>query len=133
MIAGCDVSGWNRKSRAVRRELLRTIPRAVQEISDDVHRRTVKNLSGGVYLRGILPVRRVTGTLARSIQRANVSFGLIAVFANERIAHYAKYVHNGTRFMPPRRFLGDVITERRHWGHWKLKDSIIKAIRKVGR
>jgi len=133
MNVGCDITGWKLKSRAVRMELVKTIPKVVEQSSDDVLKRTIRNVEGSRYLPGTLPVRMVTHYLAKSIKRIRISWRLMAVFADKRIAHYGKYVHDGTRNLLPRRYLGDVITERRQALINNTKYVFLKAIRKVGR
>ena len=121
------------KLKAVQRELVVTVPPMIAEAADEVLKRSLKNLSGGRYLPGTLPVRLVTGYLRRSMRRLMLSRFAHAVFSDERIANYNKYVHDGTRNMRPRRFLGDVISERRASIQNKLRRQIIIAIRRVGR
>ncbi len=63
-----------------------------------------------------LPVPRVTGNLARSIKNRPIpgSAGLTrVVYADPRQAHYARYVHDGTKKMPGRPFLGIVVRDNR--------------------
>ena len=133
MNVGCDITGWRLKSRAIRMELVKTIPKIVEQSSDDVLKRTVRNVEGSRYLPGTLPVRMVHHFLAKSIKRIRVSWRMMVVFADQRIAHYAGYVHDGTRNMLPRRYLGDVIKERRQALTNNMRYTFLKAIRKVGR
>lgn len=56
-----------------------------------------------------LPVRRVTGTLARSLKMTPISNYEYIIWCDPQIAPYAKYVHSGTKYVKPRRFLGNVV------------------------
>ena len=121
------------KLKAVQRQIAVAVPPIIAKQADDVMRRTVRNLGGARYLPGTLPVRLVTKKLRGSIRRLMLNKYAHVVFSDDREAFYNKFVHDGTRKMRPRRFLGDVVRERRQAIINNLRDEITKAIRAVGR
>jgi hypothetical protein len=65
------------------------------------------------YDRRYMPIGRVTGTLARSLKLTPLSSISYAIWADPKIASYAKYVHDGTKYTYPRRFIYDVVNKER--------------------
>ena len=55
------------------------------------------------------------------------------VYQDETIALYGKFVHFGTRKLKPRRFLGDVIRDRKDAIQRIFYAKILNVIRKYGR
>jgi len=131
---------WFGKTKMVRMEVARTYEKSLKEIAQDLYKRSQANLKGPHYqpgkepnYAGHYPVPRVTGTLARSLKYSRIFPHLWAVFADSKIANYAKFIHDGTKKMRPRQFIGDVVSERKGIYFKKLRNNIIKAIRKAGR
>jgi len=143
-----DVTGWYFKSNAVKTAFAVRAPVVMAKIAQLVYARAKINLSGPNYgvrrtsgglqvfnrgaMTGKMPVPRPTGTLARSLTIIPITPLHYAIFADQRIAHYAKFVHNGTRHMKPRRFLGDPIRQLRASSIQMAKMELIKVIRAVG-
>jgi hypothetical protein len=50
----------------------------------------------------------------------------VAIWSDPRIAEYAKWIHDGAKGRPPRRFLKDTFDEREAWGR-RTMGTIIKA------
>jgi len=132
---------WFGKSKAVRHALASTYSSSLEKIAKDVYKRSQANLKGPHYKKkdnyrgpgtGKMPVPRVTGTLARSLKITKLNAGLWVVFADSKVAKYAIYVHEGTRKMQPRRFIGDVVTQRKGIYLRYLKMRVKAAIRSVG-
>ena len=121
------------KLKAVQRQIAVAVPPIIAKQADDVLRRSIRNLDGARYLPGTLPVRFVSGELKKSMRRIMINKYAHVIFSNDDTAHYNKYVHDGTRKMRPRRFLGDVVRERRQAIINNLRYEITKAIRAVGR
>ena len=137
-----DTTGWKLKSAAVKSTLMPSIALVVKEAAQDIYNRANENLSGpGINPKvkgadnsaiGEMPVPRRTGNLARSLKQQPLTPGLSAVFTDEREANYGKYVHDGTRYMKPRRYLGDVVSARGQYWFTRFDEVIRGNIRKVG-
>jgi hypothetical protein len=54
------------------------------------------------------------------------------VYQNEDIANYGQYVHDGTKKMIPRRYLGDPVRIKGPQLQEQLKKNLKEAIRKEG-
>ena len=78
------------------------------------------------------PVPIITGTLKKSIKPIRYNDWLAAVTSDESIANYNKWVHDGTKYMKPRRFLKDAVTKWQNLIHLKFKWTVIKAIKDAG-
>lgn len=128
-----DIRGWQAKSRAVKIELAKAITKSLNMAADDLHRKIVKNLSGGSYVSGQLPVTRVTGTLARAQKKEIVNFNTRKLWSDSNVANYNQYVHWGTRYLKPRRFQTDEIAMNRSKTVQDIKKTINAAITRVGR
>lgn len=135
-----DATRFKIKSKAVKRALARSVAVIVQKSAQEVYLQAAKNLAGPHYgttksgpQTGKMPIPRRTANLAGSLRHTPISSVLHAVWADPRKANYAKFVHDGTWKMRPRRFIGDVITERRPIIQEKIRQKIIKAIRIEGR
>lgn len=135
-----DTTKWKFKKRALEQILATKIPILVNECSQEIMRATIQNLSGpqikpgvtGAREIGKMPVPRRTGMLVHSVKNVSVGYGARMIYADEKVANYAKYVHNGTRKMRPRRFLGDVVRERRQAFENRWRYTLINAINKAG-
>jgi len=148
-IAIVDPTLWYMKSKQVQLIIATQGAKLLTLAAQDVFTRTLKNLSGPNYgvrtsLGGVqtpksgpgtgkMPVPRVSGNLARSLKLVPVSVFIWSIYSDQRIANYAKYVHNGTRYMRPRRFLGDVIRQRRQIVQERMRRLLLAAVRNRGR
>jgi len=141
-----NIEGWKKKSRDVRASMMKSIADVLDKCEDDVFQRMIANLSGPHYKIGTrgpstgkMPVPRMTGTLARASRRKRLSASERIIFSDPKVAHYAKYVHDGTRpraghpGMKPRHYLGDVIKQRRAAWLFTIRMAILNGIRLVGR
>lgn len=121
-----DATKFYKKTHRIKQHVVTVAAKEVASISQMIFDKTKKNLKGpGAGVRqsksGLqypktspkhplqMPVRRVTGTLARSLKMYPISQYEYLIYCDPKVAHYATYVHNGTRYIKPRRFLGDVI------------------------
>jgi len=135
-----DASRWFSKSERVRKTAFTAASRSISEIAKDIYQKSQKNLKGPHYkpggevsFAGNYPVPRVTGTLARSLKIKKFNPVLWAVFADSQVANYAKFIHEGTKGMRPRRFIGDVVEGGKSIYLGKLKKDVMAAIRAEGR
>lgn len=134
-----DISNWLKKVNLTKLALARAMAKATDWAMDKVFTEAVKNLSGPHYKPparipeiGTMPIPRVTGQLARSMNWMRLTPTVGAVFSDVRRCHYNKYVHDGTRYVKPRRFLGSVVTIWRPRIQMEFKRQILEAIRKEG-
>ena len=149
-----DIKRWQKKSWDVRKAEAAAVANAVSWGLDLLHKSAVRNVSGARYgfrkgtardgseikvpIRGPLtnsgrlPVPVVYGMLRRSIKHFRISSVLGAVYVDENIAFYAPFVHDGTRFMKPRRFLGDAVTTWRPIIKKKMEKEIKATIKPIG-
>jgi len=134
--------GWSRKMNRMIREVRPEILRVARESSDLVLTETVRNVSGpGIGERpssdnpaiGKMPVPIRSKQLRRSIKRVTIFPWLFAIHADPTIAPHAKWVHNGTRKMKPRRFLWDTIKKNYRKIHSAMNKDVLKKIRAIGR
>ena len=61
-----DIRGWNRKVKKLLKEYGPTVEKIVRYGNSKVSRAVDRNLRGGSYFPGKLPVRLITGTLRRA-------------------------------------------------------------------
>jgi HK97 gp10 family phage protein len=101
---------------------------------------TIKNLSGPHYKIGTsgpqtgrMPIPRMTGDLARSLAHQKLSDLLYRIYSDQKIAPYAKFVHDGTKRMKPRRYLYDAVKAKKQAIINRMRNELKIAIRKVGR
>jgi len=135
-------AGWSRKVNRVIRTVHPSIVKIVKESSDEVLKATIKNVSGPGIRPGVtraennaigqMPIPRRTKQLIHSIKRLVIYNWLHAVFSDPNIAPHGKYVHDGTRRARPRRFLGDVMTEKSRKIYSQIKGAFLMAMRKEG-
>jgi HK97 gp10 family phage protein len=137
--AHVDTTGWMRKLKACEGAALEAMKRAVDFGMDEINKGAVRNLSGPHYKHGTrgprtgqMPIPRVTGTLARSLTSKRFHPTLGVIYADKKVANYAGFVHDGTRFMKPRRFLSNVVQERKAAIVNRWKYEILLAIRREG-
>jgi len=128
-----DISRWNKKVDKLLREYGPTIEKIVAYGNTKVSASVARNLSGGSYYPGKLPVRRVTGTLARAYEIRKVTPYLFMHLMNSKVANYAKYVHDGTRYLKPRPYFKNAFSDNRVaiMNYWRYQ--FILEIRKTGR
>jgi len=136
-----DISGWQKKYKKIVEELAPGIARAVDFGMDTLHQEVIKNVTGMHYkppgapdepLKGSYPVPVVTGTLRRSIKGIRINSVLGVIASDQNIANYNKFVHDGTRYMKPRRFMLDALKAREQAIINRMKYEIIKVVRKYG-
>ena len=124
---------------------VKTMMRSAQEVYD----KTGQNLKGPAYGvstssgglqrpnkgpgTGKMPVSRVTGDLARSLTMAPLGPATWMLWCDPYVANYAIYVHDGTKYVEARRFLGDVVDENRPIIRERIKHKLLAAIRMEGR
>jgi hypothetical protein len=90
-------------------------------------------IRGAMTNIGKLPVPVVYGDLRDSITKQRLDKHLGAVFAHSGVAPHAKEVHNGSKTMRPRRFLGDAVTGLRPIIIRKFVTDLKAASRLYGR
>ena len=134
-----DTSRWAAKLLSVQREFTDGLETAVKKGSDVLVKETVKNVSGELHQYGTpspspgeLPVSRITSMLKQSITRVMVGKDAAVIYPDETKAPYAKYVHDGTRVMKPRRYLSEAIRAKKEEIIDTIKDEVISRIRRHG-
>lgn len=147
-----DIKNWQKKAWRVKKAEAAAVAAAVDWGLDLLYKSAVRNVSGPNYGKrksksgdtripkrgpltnaGRLPVPIVWGHLRRSIKNFRISSVLGAVYADQNIAYYAPFVHDGTRYMKPRRFVDDAVTAWRPIILKKMEKEIRSTIRGVGR
>jgi len=145
-----DTSKFNMKIGLVKTSLRRAGPAIVANHAQRIHDLASANLEGvgakaGSSARGgadnvllfrtklTMPIRRITGNLSRSLQMAMLNIYQWIVWADSKIAPYAKFVHDGTKYVEARRFIFDPVDQNRVKFQKELKEGVLKAIRIPGR
>ena len=128
-----DIRRWDKKVNTLLKNYGPTVEKIVAYGNTKVSRSVNRNLSGGEYYPGKLPVTRVTGTLSRAYTIRKVTPYLFIHFMDSRVANYAGYVHDGTRYMKPRPYFKNGFNDNRqaimnYWNYQFILDT-----RKVGR
>jgi hypothetical protein len=147
-----DSSRFELKTRNVKRVFAAAAAKYLLEAAQKIHNGSAANLKGpGIpkstssggrqypdyskipgYDTSSMPIGRVTGTLARSLKLTPLSSISYAIWADPAIANYAKYVHSGTRYLKPRRFIYDVVNRERAGITSILNSELKKAIASEG-
>lgn len=146
-----DTSKFDLRCKRVQRIVAEVGAKVIKEGAQDIYNETGKKLKGphygyhtgprGGYVpnypegggqKGKVPIPRLTGTLAKSLQMRPLSTLTWAVYADDRMANYAKFIHDGTRHMRPRRFLKDTFTERAPAINNNMRYKLILAMNKEG-
>ena len=148
-ISGVDTTMAMLKLKGVKKQLAMTAPAVMAQQAQLLYDAMAKNLKGPNYgtesgpkggikmtrgpQTGMMPIPRITATLAGSayiIPLGSVTW--IVGVDNDRCP-YAVHVHEGTKRMAGRAFLGDPIRELRAGMEKVIRAEIITAIRIVGR
>ena len=127
-----DISGFHLKTKAVTGVVAKRIPDVIQHAAQSLHDQVDKNLSGGTYRPGKLPVRRKTGTLARALYLKMLDPMIYAVGVDGKIVPYWIYVHYGTKHMKARRFFEDALAKMRAPLLKRMKKEIKEIIQEAG-
>jgi len=138
-----DTTRFKLKTKRVRLAFAQSVVKTIIKSAQEVYDKTSNNLSGpGIKPGtpgaaddriGLMPVPRRTGDLSRSLTMTPLGPAMWIVWCDPHVASYAKYVHDGTTKMKPRRFLGDVVDENRPIIREKVKHKLLAAIRMEGR
>ena len=118
-----DITGFKFKMKAVKIAYAEAVVKELRKGAQEIYNAADKNLSGpAIDYRvpgskdsriGKMPIPRRSGFLAKSLQMKPVSNVEWLVYADKNIADYAGFVHDGTKYMRPRRFLHDPARERK--------------------
>jgi HK97 gp10 family phage protein len=145
-----DTSRFNLKLERVKKAFDAQAKISLTKAAQKIYKETAENLRGpnyGVHTTsggtqvpnrgpgtGKMPVPRVTGTLARSLKMEPLTPEIgYAIYNDPSIAQYAKWVHDGTKKMPARRYLWDVVTKNRSKILKEIDKELHTAIQSVGR
>ncbi len=138
-----DTTKWNAKHAAIMPALYKAAAAALMQDAQDIHNASDKMLSGPQITPGIpgseneaiggTPIPRRTGDLARSLQMKMNNILEWFVWSSGTIAKYNKFVHDGTKYMRPRRFITDPVRILRPKLLTRTSSKIMSAIRRVGR
>ena len=146
-----DISGWMKQHRNIMAALGPEIKKAVDEGMDILMTQTINNVTGDAYgshkgpkggvvwhtgpmtNSGKLPVTIRTGTLRRSVKAARIHDYLGIVYADLNIASYAAFVHDGTKYMRPRPYLGEAVKGKRQSIQDRFVVALKNVLRKAGR
>lgn len=143
-----DASKFNLKLARVKIAFEKQAKESFTKAAQKIYMETAENLRGPSYgVRttkggiqvpqrgpgtGKMPVPRITGTLARSLKLEPLNDKMSFVVYNDpQIADYAKWVHNGTKKMPARRYLGDVVKKNKAYMLKTAEKEILRAIQGV--
>jgi len=143
-----DTSGWTRKLNKIESGLLDEIAKVVETGTDQIVQKVDHDVSGPQkYIQGSkpkqispeyeaakggIPVPRITGQFARSVQVFRHTKQLIAVFLNSKIAKHARKVHDGDAGTKPRPVLRNAINERKPAIQGNMNRRLLLYIRKHG-
>lgn len=128
-----DVTGAHLKIKQVKKILGSTAAIEIMKGAQEIYDKADKNLSGGRYLPGTLPVRRITGTGARGLTLTQLEEYMWVIWMNLKIAFYMLYVHDGTKYMKRRPYLENAAMEREFAIRARIQRQILKKVREVGR
>jgi len=143
-------TAWRIKSKAVRKALSESAPAIIRHVAQKIYDEADKNLkgpssgvrrskSGRQYPKTPpkhplkMPIRRITGKTAESLQirpATNVDW---YVYADPQIAPWAKYLHDGTRYIKARHFIGDPVRNNKASMYQLMDSTILNAVRAVGK
>ena len=127
-----DITRWNRKVKEVIADVGEELKKTLAYGNTKLAGAVTKNLAGSAYYPGKLPVRRVTGTLARAYRVNKQTDYLYAHGMDRNVANYAVYVHYGTRYLKPRPYFKDAVNSQKPaiLNYWRYQ--LILAARKKG-
>lgn len=130
---GFDIINFEKKIARLKKEFGPELKDAVEWGSTQLEKAVDKNLSGGSYYPGKLPVRAVTSTLRRAYLVHKSTDFLHWHYFSPEIAYYAKYVHYGTKHLKPRPFFKAAIDERKPaiMNYWNRR--LRQKMRSIGR
>lgn len=121
-----DTSRFDLKIAAVKKAVEEAAKEAVDFGMSELAREAIRNLAGQMHKKGTkspspgkLPVTMITGNLHRSIKQKRVSNVEGVVYVDKSQAPYGKFVHDGTKYMKPRRFMTESVQAK--------KESIIRT------
>lgn len=134
------------KCAKLQKELWPVLEKVIQFGSDEILQAADKQLSGPHYgpetnyrgsQTGKMPIPRITSMLSRSLKLQVVLkngpyISLMAIYPDKRIAPHYKAVHDGTRYVRPRRYLQDPVRERKQAILNRWNNLILLQIRKEG-
>lgn len=138
------VNNFWKKIEAVKKAYAPVLHDVVNEGSDKVFKLAEHNLNGPYYGKqgsgpqtGQVPIPKLSTMLFHSLQQSVIGKWknyntLIAIYADERIAKWAKFVHDGTKYQRPRRFLQTAINRYKFEINRDFQNKILLAIRKEG-
>lgn len=143
-----DTTGWDKKDARIKAAIRVAAEKACMTGAQEIYDRTAEKLAGPHYgyktgprggyvpdypegggAKGQIPIPRLSGNLARSLKMTPLSILAWAIWSDERIAKYAKYVHDGLKNRPPRRYLKDTFDEREAYIRKMMKDMVNAGIR----
>jgi len=147
-ISGVDTTMAMLKLKGVKKQLAMTAPVVMRQQAQMLYDAMAKNLKGPAYGTesgprggikmtrgpgtGKMPVPRITGTLAGAAYIIPLSSIIWIVGVDNERCPYAVWVHDGTKYMKPREFLGEPVKELRTIIERTIRAEIIEAIRIVG-
>lgn len=135
-----DYTGFYRKIETLQQIGREVLPPAIKQAVDEVQTKIKNNLEGAHYVPparipgiGKIPIPRVSGMLAASIEVVKIEDGrLYKIVSKGTKAYWNIYVHEGTKYQKPRRFMLIPITERRPAIHNRWKYAIMLEVRRRG-
>jgi len=128
-----DIRRWNKKVDKLLREYAPVVKKIVRYGNSKVSKSIDKNLRGGSYYPGKLPVRLITGTLRRAYKARKLTPYLYAHYMDKSIANYAGFVHYGTKYLKPRPYFRNAFDSNKSviMNYWRYQ--FILEMRKTGR
>jgi len=134
-----DLTGWNRKTAAVRQAIKEATKEAIDYGMDELSRKVTQNLGGMLHpantpspYPGKLPVTMISGNLHQAVRFKRLDDTKGAVYVDKNKAPYAVHVHFGAKKMRPRRFMSDAVAERREAIINRQRYLIKLKVRKAG-
>ena len=148
-ISGVDTTMAMLKLKGVKRQLALTAPTVMAHQAQMLYDAMAKNLKGPNYgtetgprggvkmtrgpRTGMMPIPRISTTLASSTYIIPLGSVTWVVGVDNERCPYAVWVHDGTKYMEGREFLGDPKRELEPAMRKAIRAEIIAAIRLVGR
>ena len=147
-ISGVDTTMAILKLKGVKKQLAMTAPTVMAHQAQTIYDAMAKNLKGPAYGTesgprggvkmtrgpgtGKMPIPRITATLAGAAYIIPLSSTMWVVGVDNERCPYAVYVHEGTKYMKAREYLGDPVHELRTVIEKAIRAEIIGAIRLAG-
>ena len=144
-----DISNWTKKLNNVKKAYDEIIIKILDEELEELRREVGYNIDGAVkYLNTVekkmtekniefekkvgKTVIEILEEIKKSIQTGKVTDKLGAIWSDPTIAPENAMIHDGSKMMPPIRYLQDAIMKKRSQILNRINEKITQAIRREG-